>query len=161
MHELSLYGSVPVEQYHRILQQLAGVTCMQPQNAEEVHIILKSRIPPGLEKVQGSSGGQGSQQQQQEIQRLKGLLQGGIYNVKLVGKISPRDSSSKSEENGTNMQLDSTEQSDNRSGQSIEWFFEFKDTPAAGKQATNVRLISRTKLGSGDLVAFLGIFGFE
>lgn len=161
MHELSLYGSVHAEQYHRILQQLAGVTCMQPQNAEEVHIILKSRIPPGLEKVQGSSGGQGSQQQQQEIQRLKGLLQGGIYNVKLVGRISTKDQPSDLQENGTEMRLDHTEQSTNRSGQSIEWTFEFKDTPAAGKQATNVRLISRTKLGNGDLVAFFNVFGFE
>lgn len=161
MHELSLYGSVPAEQYHRILQQLAGVTCMQPQNAEEVHIILKSRIPPGLEKVQGSSGGQGSQQQQQEVQRLKGLLQGGIYNVKLVGRISTRDQSPNVQTNGTEMQVDQTVQSVDRSRQSIEWTFEFKDTPAAGKQTTNVRLISRTKLGSGDLVAFFTVFGFE
>lgn len=81
--------------------------------------------------------------------------------MKLVGKISSKDQSSKSEANGTKTQLDSADQSTNRSGQSIEWFFEFKDTPAAGKQATNVRLISRTKLGSGDLIAFLSVFGFE
>jgi hypothetical protein len=111
--------------------------------------------------VQGSSGGQGSQQQQQEIQRLKGLLQGGIYNVKLVGRISTKPQPSDSQAKVTKLQVDHTEQSTHRSGQSIEWTYEFKDTPAAGKQATNVRLISRTTLGSGDLVAFFTVFGFE
>lgn len=160
MHELSLYGSVPAEQYHKILQQLAGVTCMQPQDAEEVHVILKSRIPPGLEKAQGSSGAQGSQQQQQEFQRLKGLLQGGIYNVKLVGKIVAKRSRDDLPANGTDAERDHQDQIA-RQGQGIEWTLEFKDTPNAGKQATNTRLISRTKLGSGDLIAFFNVFGFE
>lgn len=157
MHELSLYGSVPIEQYHRTLQQLAGVTSMQPQDVEEVHIILKSRAPPGLEKLQGSSSAQGSQQQQQEIQRLKGLLQGGIYNVKLIGKITQKPHQKTPQINGAH----SKDQTADRSGQSIEWTLEFKDTPAAGKQATNTRLTSRTKLGSGNLVAFFDVFGFE
>lgn len=126
---------------------------MQPQSFEEVHIILKSRIPPGLEKVQGSSGGQGNQQQQQEILRLKGLLQGGIYNVKLVGRIVEKGDQRKLKE-------DDDPQS-NRAQQNIEWTLEFKDTPAAGKQVTNSRLISRTKLGDGDVIAFLDMFGFE
>lgn len=150
MHELSLYGSVPIEHYHRTLQQLAGVTCMQPQDVEEVHIILKSRSPPGLEKVQGSGSAQGSQQQQQELQRLKGLLQGGIYNVKLVGKVVRQQQNDDSQTNATQP-----------AGPTIEWTLEFKDTPAAGKQPTNIRLISRTKLGGGDIVAFFSVFGFE
>lgn len=155
MHELSLYGSVPIDEYPRVLQQLAGVTSMQPQDVEELHIVLKSRTPPGLEKVQGSSSAQGSQQQQQEYQRLKGLLQGGIYNVKLVGKITRKDHGAAQQANGINRQTS------DRTGQTIEWTLEFKDTPAAGKQAANIRLISRTRLGSGDIVAFFDMFGFE
>lgn len=155
MHELSLYGSVPIDDYPRVLQQLAGVTSMQPQDAEEVHIILKSRTPPGLEKFQGSSSAQGSQQQQQEYQRLKGLLQGGIYNVKVVGKITRKDHGVSQQANGTDRQLP------DRTEQTVEWILEFKDTPVAGKQATNTRLISRTRLGGGDIIAFFDIFGFE
>lgn len=153
MHELSLYGSVPIEQHHKLLQQLAGVTSMQPQGVEEVHIILKSRIPPGLEKLQGSSGSQGNQQQQQEIQRLKSLLQGGVYHVKLIGTIVQNENLSDTQQDGN--------REPSRSGQSMEWTLEFKDTPAAGKQITNSRLISRTRLGSGNLIAFLTVFGFE
>lgn len=157
MHELSLYGSVPVNEYHKILQQLAGVTSMQPQDVEELHIILKSRTPPGLERVQGSSSAQGSQQQQQEYQRLKGLLQGGIYNVKVVGKFVRKVNRAAQATNG----VDSRNQNTDRSEQIIEWTLEFKDTPAAGKQTTNNRLIARVKLGSGDIVAFFDMFGFE
>ena len=137
MHEYSLHGSVPITLYPRVLKQLAGYTCMQPQEVREIHVIFKSRPPPGAIKLQqGTGSSQAVSQIQQDAQKLKTMLQSGIYFVKMIGEIS----ASKNE---------------------INWTFEFKDTPDAGKVKTTTRLISRTKFEDGKPLAFLNGFGFE
>src|SRR5689334_12115134 len=87
MHELSLYGPVPAERHDRLVQQLAGVCCMQPQHAQEIHLVFKARQPAGLEKVQASSSSQANSQQQQDAQKIRTMLQSGVYFVQLVGTI--------------------------------------------------------------------------
>lgn len=160
MHELSLYGAVPAEDHVQILQQLAGVTRMQPQHVEEIHLVFKARTPPGLEKVHGSGGSQGNQQQQNEIQRLKGMLQSGIYFVQLVGTIVASQTPAELQ-NGQLFDTERNELVEDRTQQKVNWRFEFKDTPESTKQPTNTRLISRTRFEDGEMIAFMDLFGFE
>ena len=141
MHELSLYGVVAVEQHHRLTQQLTGVSRMQPRDVCEIHLVFKTRVPPGLDKVQGTGGSSSNAQQQQELQRVKNMLQSPIYLVKFVGTV---DTSSAT-----------------KSNPSISWVLEFKDTPEVVKQPISTRLVSRTDLEDGNLTAFLDLFGFE
>lgn len=158
MHELSLYGLVPENSHDRLLQQLTGVTCMQPQYTEEIHLVFKARTPPGLEKVQGTTtgGGSGLQQQQQEFQKLRTMLQSGIFFVQLVGSIV-QDGNEASAQNGHDVQMNGTYPE----GSKIEWTFEFKDTPEAAKQPVTTRLVSRTKFDDGDMFGFLDLLGYE
>lgn len=160
MHELSLHGSVSAADHVKVLQQLAGVTRMQPQYVEEIHLVFKARIPPGLEKVQGSGGNQGNQQQQNEIQRLKGMLQSGIYFVQLVGTIVA-DQTTIELQNDTGFNIQNGELTGGRSRQKVNWWFEFKDTPESTKQPTNTRLVSRNRFEDGEMIAFMDLFGFE
>lgn len=160
MHELSLYGSVPAERHNRLVQQLAGVCCMQPQHVEEIHAVFKARQPAGLETLQGSGSSQANSQQQQDLQKLRTMLQSGVYFVKLVGTVMDRHATHDHEGDGevwTNGNGSQRLPNDPR----IDWVFEFKDTPEAGQQTTNTRLVSRTKFLNGDMVAFLNLFGYE
>lgn len=160
MHELSLYGSVPAVRHDGLVQQLAGVCCMQPQHVEEVHLVFKARQPAGLDKMQSSGSSQANSQQQQEVQKLRTMLQSGVYFVQLIGKIGDRSTITEyneAYEAGTNG--DAPQQSSD--SRKVEWTFEFKDTPEAGQQATNTRLISRTNFEDGDLIPFLSLFGYE
>lgn len=141
MHELSLYGAVAVEQHHRLTQQLTGVSRMQPRDVREIHLVFKTRVPPGLDKVQGTGGSSSNAQQLQELQRVKNMLQSPIYLVKLVGTIDTLSAA--------------------KSVSSVNWVLEFKDTPEVAKQPISTRLVSRTELDGGNLTAFLDLFGFE
>jgi len=133
---------------------------MQPQHVEEIHLVFKARQPAGLEAVQGSGSSQANSQQQQDLQKLRNMLQSGVYFVKLIGTIVDKDATHDHEGDGevcTNG--DAFQRLPNR--RSIDWVFEFKDTPEAGQQATITRLISRTKFADGDRIAFLNFFGYE
>lgn len=160
MHELSLYGSVPAERHDRLVQQLAGVCCMQPQHTEEIHLVFKARQPAGLEKVQGSSSSQANSQQQQDVQKLTTMLQSGVYFVQLVGTIVQGDFA-REDENDAEASTNGKDQQKMPAGRWIEWAFEFKDTPEAGQQATNIRFVSHTQFEHGELIPFLDLLGFE
>ncbi|KAK5073803.1 hypothetical protein LTR64_007059 [Lithohypha guttulata] len=158
MHELSLYGSIPVGNHDHLLQQLAGLTAMQPQAVHEIHVVFKGRQALGLEKVSGTVGGgsAGTQQQQQDLQRLRTMLQSGVFYVQLIGSLLPRDN-----KRSTVTRQGSGENSIGWENQEVEWTFEFKDTPEAAKQSASTRLVSRVKFNQGDMVTFLDMFGFE
>ena len=64
---------------------------MQPQHVEQIHLVFKARQPAGLEKVQGSGSSQANSQQQQDVQKLRTMLQSGIYFTQLVGTIDDDD----------------------------------------------------------------------
>lgn len=151
MHELSLYGSVTTDHHHRLLQILAGVTSMQPIEVEEIHLVFKTRQPAGVNRVlaPASQGGTGATQQQ-EFQKLKTMLQSGIFFVKLIGTIQKRD--------GANQMNSSSEA---RDGLVQDWTLEFKDTPEAAKQPVTNRVSSRVSLSGDHIMDYMNFFGFE
>lgn len=151
MHELSLYGPVVADNHLRLLQDLAGVTCMQPLHVHEVHLLFKARQPIGVDKVLAAGSNQGTDtRQQQEFQKLNSMLRHGLFYVKLVGTIQTQHNSAQGGEAGS---LHVSPQ--------IDWVFEFKDTPEVTKQPVNNRLVSRIALNGGDMMAYMEHLGFE
>lgn len=139
MHNLSLYASVPQHDYTQLLSQLAGVTRMQPQYVHQVVLIFKSKVPPGLARVQTKGGTQGVQQQS-ETQKLTSMLNSGLYFVHFVGAVT---------------------KDNDGSSRRIQWTLDFKDTPEAGKQNVTSRLAFRLPINDGDPVGFMSAFGYE
>ena len=157
MHEFSLYGQVVQEDHHRMLQQLAGYTRMQPRDVVELHLVFKARPPAGLDNIPSAGGSQGVAQQQ-DVQKLKNMLNASLYYVQLVGEVMPTRSKKRGDEDVEMTNGNGPPTSDNPT---VRWALEFKDTPDAGKQAVSTRLISRTPMDDGDLVQFLDHFGYE
>jgi hypothetical protein len=159
MHQLALYGQIRKDDHHRMLQQLAGFTRMQPRHVREVRLVFKARQPFGLDLVQSIGASNLASQQQQDLQRVKHMLNAGLYYVHLVGEVLP----------GKNVKRTVTEDvamtDVNTSSEAelpiVRWSLDFKDTPEAGKQPVSLRLISRTPMEDGNLTQFLDNFGYE
>nr|KAK5438344.1 DNA kinase/phosphatase Pnk1 [Exophiala xenobiotica] len=154
MHEFALYGQVTKDDHHRMLQQLAGYTRMQPQDVVEIHLIFKARQPPGLDNVPSAGGSQGIMQP--EAQKVRAMLNAGLYYVQLVGEVMQNET-----KHTTNGDISMTDGNGEPDKSTIKWTFEFKDTPDPGKQAISSRLIYRIPFEAGDFVEFLNAFGYE
>ncbi|KAK5222101.1 DNA kinase/phosphatase Pnk1 [Exophiala xenobiotica] len=154
MHEFALYGQVTKDDHHRMLQQLAGYTRMQPQDVVEIHLTFKARQPPGLDNVPSAGGSQGIMQP--EAQKVRAMLNAGLYYVQLVGEVMQNEP-----RNTTNGDISMTDGNGEPDNSTIKWTFEFKDTPDPGKQAISSRLIYRIPFEAGDFVEFLNAFGYE
>ncbi|KAL2369334.1 RNA polymerase II mediator complex subunit Srb5 [Blastomyces gilchristii SLH14081] len=88
MHELLLFSPVPAKQHHDLLQQLSGLTAMQPTRTFERRLVFKAYRKPGFIKTRPG----GSQDvQAPETQRLNKLLNGGLYYIQVVGNVQERD----------------------------------------------------------------------
>jgi hypothetical protein len=159
MHELALYGQLAKDVHHRALQQLAGFTRMQPQDVKELHVVLKARQPPGLDLIQSAGGSGMSSQQQQELQRIKTMLNAGLYYVRLIGE-EQLEKTTKADGDGDATMVEGNLASNSR-GARMRWVLEFKDTPEAGKQSVSSRVIARIPLEAGNLMRFLHEFGYE
>lgn len=126
---------------------------MQPQDAVEIHLVFKARSPSGLDLVQPI--GASHLVSQQDTQKVKTMLNAGLYYVQLVGEVMPEKSKPKTGPDGDVAMTNGT------SPPTVRWALEFKDTPDPGKQAVSSRLISRTPMDDGDLMQFLDHFGYE
>lgn len=151
MYEFSLYGQVPQNQQSRLTQQLVGVTRMKPQPVEQLHLVFRSQIPAGIPNIPAS----GEASTKQDVQRIAKMLTANLYFVQVIGEIQ-EDSSANVED----VEM-SGDEAGRKSGRSISWRFEFKDTPDPGKQAVSGRLMSRTPIEDGNIVEFMKSFGYE
>ena len=169
MHEFLLFGQVASNDHHKLLQQLAGVTRMQPQHVVERHLIFKARPPAGLSNIPSGGGSQGVVPP--EFEKTKKMLSSSIFYLQLVfnplsgraqvggnrvlqhglanGNTSHAQNTTKAGANGSSQQEEGL------------WTIEFRDIPEAGKQAVTTRLLSRTPTQSGDLIQFMKDLGFE
>lgn len=86
MHELLLFGQVPLSRHEQVLSILAGVAAMQPQPFLEKHLVFKpARLPSGFRPghtgaVQGVPNAQ--------IQAIQAQTQGDIFYLQLVADIN-------------------------------------------------------------------------
>ena len=159
MHEFSLYGQVPANGHHRMLQQLAGVTRMQPKPVREIHLVFKSQTPRALQS--GQVGGSAANDKQNETQRVLRMLSTGVYYVQIVGKVRlGQPSQIRSEANG-DTEMTNGNGSKATTVPRVRWHLEFKDTPEAGKQTLSNRLTFRVPFEDGDIMKFMKMFGYE
>jgi mediator of RNA polymerase II transcription subunit 18 len=143
MHELLLFASVPEQQHHELLQQLAGLTAMQPRRRLERHLVFKAHRPPS----QANTRAGGSQELQgSEVQRLSKMLTGVLFYVQVVGPVAEGDF-------GSPQAYDFDSQ---------QWRLEFRDIPEAGtRSAVTARSMANATLPQGDLIPAMNAWGYR
>ncbi|KAL4930632.1 mediator of RNA polymerase II transcription subunit 18 [Aspergillus undulatus] len=156
MHELLLFASVPSHQHHELLQQLTGLTAMQPCHRLERRLIFKATRKPGLVNSRGGAS-QGA-----DLVRLNKMLNGQMFYTQVVGPISEADFGTKSD--NTDASMSGTEQA---AGSSYDvdnqpWKLEFRDIPEAGTRSTiTARLAANAALPKGDIVTPMSAWGYS
>ncbi|KAJ5774569.1 hypothetical protein N7457_009465 [Penicillium paradoxum] len=165
MHEQSLFASVPVHQHHELLQQLAGLTAMQPRHCLERRLIFKAYRKPGLAGRTGAS----QDLQQGDLQRLNKMLNGNMYYTQVVGPVSEKDfGSTVPGDSDTQMagvddsKPDGASLSSTYNYERQPWKLEFRDIPEAGtRSAVTSRLMSSATLPRGDIVQAMNAWGYN
>jgi mediator of RNA polymerase II transcription subunit 18 len=149
MHEQSLFASVPVHQHHELLQQLAGLTAMQPRHCLERRMIFKAFRKPGLAGRTGAS----QDLQQADLQRLNKMLNGNMYYTQVVGPVTEAEFGSAESQMSDEGVYDYGRQP---------WKLEFRDIPEAGtRSAVTSRLMSSATLPTGDIVPSMNAWGYK
>lgn len=159
MHELLLFASVPPYQHHDLLQQLAGLTAMQPLPRLERRLIFKAYRQPGWIDVRtgASQDLQGS-----ELHRLNKMLNGGTFHTQVIGAVAEDDFGASQDAlmsgAGENNPPNKHEYDyDNQS-----WRLEFRDVPEAGtRSAVTARLMANASLPKGDLISLMNAWGYR
>lgn len=173
MHELLLFAQVPQSRHEQLLNILAGVAGMQPQQVVEKHLIFKPSRPPGQSwaQVGGSQGVQNTQ-----VQALQGQLHNELYYLKLVGEASESifgdRTVSEARESAPNdfdrrkheRQGGSREGSNGHGPQPVKqtWSLQFRDLPeVAGRRPVTSRMMSNVDIIDGDAVSFMNSLGYS
>lgn len=167
MHELLLFASVPVRQHHELLQQLAGLTAMQPRHCLERRLIFKAYRTPGL--VTSRMGASQDLQQSGDLQRVNKMLNGGMFYTQVVGPVAEKDFGSTASDADPDTQMEGMEESkllvpeipsydhDNQP-----WKLEFRDIPEAGtRSAVTARVMASATLPRGDVVPSMNAWGYR
>lgn len=155
MHELLLFASVPPYQHHDLLQQLAGLTAMQPLHRLERRLIFKAYRKPGLINTRV---GASQDVQAMDLQRLNKMLNGGMFHTQVVGPISAGDF-------GQDTLMSGTDEKNPPSSYNYEnqpWRLEFRDIPEAGtRSALTTRLMANAALPKGNILPLMDAWGYR
>ncbi|KAI9039104.1 mediator of RNA polymerase II transcription subunit 18 [Aspergillus affinis] len=164
MHELLLFASVPAHQHHELLQQLAGLTAMQPRHRLERRLVFKAFRKPGLVNTHV---GATQDVQGPDMQRLNKMLNGGMFYTQVIGPVSEADLGA----NPPSISLGDTDASmagtDEDGGHRYSydqqaWRLEFRDIPEAGtRSAVTSRLMASAGLPKGDIVTPMNAWGYS
>ncbi|KAL4821628.1 mediator of RNA polymerase II transcription subunit 18 [Aspergillus spinulosporus] len=159
MHELLLFASVPSHQHHELLQQLTGLTAMQPRHCLERRLIFKATRKPGLANVRSGTS------QSPDIVRLNRMLNGQMFYTQVVGPLSEADFDGKpSSSDSQDVSMSGTHEAAGSSYDydSQPWRLEFRDTPEAGFRSTiTARLAASAALPKGDVVPSMNAWGYS
>ncbi|BDD60588.1 Mediator of RNA polymerase II transcription subunit 18 [Monascus purpureus] len=172
MHELLLFASVPLHQHHELLQQLAGLTAMQPRHCLERRLVFKAYRKPGVFSLRT---GASQDVQPVEMQRLNKMLNGNIFYTQLAGPVSEGDFGSTSPSPEDQHQDQDISMTGMGEGNQVDhdgrydydydrqpWRLEFRDTPeAATRSAVTSRLMSSASLPRGDVMAPMNAWGYS
>ncbi|KAB8070238.1 mediator of RNA polymerase II transcription subunit 18 [Aspergillus leporis] len=167
MHELLLFASVPAHQHYELLQQLAGLTAMQPRHRLERRLVYKAYRKPGLinTRVGASQDLQGN-----EMQRLNKMLNGGMFYTQVVGAVSETDfgaQSSAALSGNPDAAMSGTDSQEKNEGhyynyENQHWKLEFRDIPEAGtRSAVTTRLMASVSLPKGDIATPMNAWGYS
>ena len=159
MQEYVLFGQVPGDSHRQVLQQIAGVARMQPRPVEELHLIFKGKLPPGLAEIQKSSGGGSQDVVPPEVQKTRAMLNASLYYIQLIGTVQPKSQcSDRDDKTGDVLMSDGNGQEDIKQ---LKWTLEFRDIPDPGKQPVSSRLLFKTPIIDGDVFKFVKGLDFE
>lgn len=175
MHELLLFASVPLHQHHELLQQLTGLTAMQPRRCIERRLVFKAYRKPGLNAPR--VGGSQDVKQAGDLQRVNKMLNGGMFYTQVVGPLLPGHfgGSTATADSDTQMAgMDDSQSSSEAvpnpptqqgSGYNYDqqpWKFEFRDIPEAGtRSAVTSRVMASAALPRGDVVPSMNAWGYR
>ncbi|KAJ5298595.1 male sterility protein-domain-containing protein [Penicillium atrosanguineum] len=166
MHELLLFASVPVHQHHELLQQLTGLTAMQPRHLVERRLIFKAYRKPGL--VTSRVGGSQDLQQSGDLQRVNKMLNGGMFYTQVVGPVSESDFSTSGPADPDTQMEGMDESKPTAQGTSTydyeqqPWKLEFRDIPEAGtRSAVTSRVMASASLPCGDIIPSMNAWGYS
>ena len=161
MQEMLLFGQVPNAHQPTVRQQLSGIARMQPQPAVQRHVLFRP-IQTTIHTLPPPKAG-ASNSQQQEAQKLRLLLNAPLSYIQLVG-VPPNKNTSLVDEGQKSVSktipTSSTEQTQDQAP-GLVWTIEFRDIPEAGKAATSLRGMSRTRLQEGDPFDMLHKLGYQ
>ncbi|RAL09481.1 mediator of RNA polymerase II transcription subunit 18 [Aspergillus homomorphus CBS 101889] len=158
MHELLLFASVPAHQHHELLQQLAGLTAMQPRHRLERRLVFKASRKPGLvtTRVGASQDLQGA-----DMQRLNKMLNGGMYFTQVVGAVTEADLGATSSATDVDVSMSGTD-GPSYCYENQSWKLEFRDIPEAGtRSAVTTRLMASASLPKGDIAVPMNAWGYS
>ncbi|KAH2345856.1 Mediator of RNA polymerase II transcription subunit 18 [Aspergillus fumigatus] len=165
MHELLLFASVPAHQHHELLQQLAGLTAMQPQHRLERRLVFKAYRKPGLVNVRV---GASQDLQGAELQRLNKMLNGGMFYTQVVGPVSEADfGAPASPVADQDAHMSGTDEKSSvrphyYDYENQPWKLEFRDIPeAATRSAVTIRLMASASLPKGDVTVPMNAWGYN
>ncbi|KAJ5973897.1 mediator of RNA polymerase II transcription subunit 18 [Penicillium waksmanii] len=178
MHELLLFASVPTHQHAELLQQLAGLTAMQPRHCFERRLIFKAYRKPG---VANARVGASQDLQSGDLQRVNKMLNGGMFYTQVVGPIQSADfadagvtdTAANANSNPVNPDPDTDTKMDGMDSESTiprsaydfdqqSWQLEFRDIPEAGtRSAVTSRVMATAALPRGDIVPSMNAWGYS
>lgn len=167
MHELLLFASVPPRQHHELLQQLAGLTAMQPHHCLERRLIFKAYRQPGLATAR--VGASQDLKQSGDLQRVNKLLNGGMFYTQVVGPVDEKDFGgalpSGTDPDTQMAGMDETKPAHNSPSYDYDrqsWQLEFRDIPEAGtRSAVTTRVMASATLPRGDVVPSMNAWGYR
>ncbi|KAF2692286.1 hypothetical protein K458DRAFT_286095 [Lentithecium fluviatile CBS 122367] len=150
MHELLLYGQVPLSRHDQVLKILAGVAAMQPRRVLERRIIYKPTREPEEPGAHLSRRG-GTQ----NVVGAKPAKQSGardLFYNQFVQKLSDGDFG---HANGTHEPQEKALSAAVGPGEEPKWALEFQDMPDTGDRGVSIRATASTDLLSGDPHAWM------
>ncbi|KAI8934016.1 hypothetical protein NX059_008784 [Plenodomus lindquistii] len=148
MHELLLYGQVPVDRHGQVLKILAGVAAMQPRRVLQRCIVYKpTREPeePGANLRRGGS-------QAVAVKQVKQTAAATLYYTRLVQKLAEDEFGT---EDGLPHEQGKHLSADIAAGEEPTWSALFEDIPDTGDRGVSIRYINSTDLLSGDPHAYM------
>lgn len=144
MHELLLYGQLPLARHEQLLKILAGVAAMQPRRVLERHIIYKPTKEPEEPGAHLSRRG-GTQNVAGKPVKQTGAKD--LFYQQLVQKLADSDFGQQQAPQKLSAEV--------KPGQEPKWSLEFYDLPDTGDRGVSVRQTSSISLISGDPHAWM------
>lgn len=153
MHELLLYGQVPLSRHGQIMNVLAGLTAMQPHRVVERHALFKPIHGPVQAQVQ--KGGTQGLNPPKKIARPNAQQTRDLYHTHLVKVLDQRDYGNSTD----TMDVDDhvTENVENKEL----WQWQFRDIPEGGKRSATFRMAEDIDISSGDPQAYMEGLGYR
>ncbi|PVH94623.1 hypothetical protein DM02DRAFT_183646 [Periconia macrospinosa] len=143
MHELLLYGQVPLARHEQVLKILAGVAAMQPRRVRERRIIYKPTKQP---EEPGAHLSRRGGTQNVAGKPVKQIGTKDLFYQHLVQKLSDNDFG---HDNGRPLSAEV------KPGQEPKWSLEFYDLLDTGDRGVSIRQTSSISLLSGNPHAWM------